>query len=111
MFCEFMPDSPDNAIQIINYANSIGTLGFDYGICAYRFQVVVRSESFEESDDVSYRLYTLFNSGITESERLISLTDMRKVIIRPLQRPFFLKRDEKERILYTFNMIVHTDGR
>ncbi|MCL2618270.1 MAG: minor capsid protein [Defluviitaleaceae bacterium] len=110
VFLDYMPEGQERAVQIIEYGAVPPSLPFDYGIWARRVQIVCKDTGARAAEDMAYALYEFLNSGLTEEERLIELSDGRKIIARPRELPFFMSR-EGHSSLYGFNLVVHTNRR
>lgn len=104
-FYDFMPDTPDNCIVFYEYA---GDPVLPYAEHVHRsVQVKVRGATSEEARSKATRLCSMFSSA-TESRR-IDFTDTLwgQAYIRQL--PFKLEQDERNRVIYCFNLGITTN--
>ena len=105
LFAERMPDAPDHAVSVTLYAGGTPEYIHNSPYVAYntpRLQVMVRgvgADSAYTLADAAYR--ALGNKDGYPSDW---------IIITPLSAPFLLTRDEKERVVYAFNIEALTRG-
>lgn len=97
-----LPDTPDTCAAVFEYPGreSVDTFGTDHAIRLPRFQVQVRAASYAAAQS----LIDLCHAALTFTNITISST--RYMRCKPLQDPFFLKRDGNERAVLVFNAEV-----
>jgi hypothetical protein len=104
IFRNYAPDQPDNIVVLNEYDSSPSSLR---GVAmAVRFvQVIVRNTSAATAKSKADALYHLFNDS---EENIINIVSGRPSIISPKQLPFKISTDEKQRVLWGFNLAITT---
>lgn len=95
-----MPDTPDDLICLFQYAGQ-NNITFDR-ITRPNLQIQIRSASYgfamEEAERIQNILWQI-GDEMNESEYSggVEINDMLYLVIEPVQSPFLLRKDEKER--------------
>ena len=103
IFQNNMPDVPDFAIALSEYAGLPQTLGLDIGVRSV--QVKVRAVSNEDARIAAWKMYNLFYNS---DDPIIAIKEDRFVVCRPRQTPYKLTVDSRNRPIWNFNMGVTT---
>lgn len=101
---DYRPDKPDSIIVLTEYAGPQPQLKID--VVSRRVQVLVRDKSFENCKSRAWKIFNLLSNPDDEGE--IFAPSGRWMIPHPLQTPYRLDIDEKNRAVYTFNLGVAT---
>ena len=103
VFRDYKPDTPDAIVVLQEYRGS----GSEWDAIGTRpIQVLVRHPSADTARDRANLIYRFF---FADKEELLEESEVRAwYIMSPINPPFLLERDEKERPMYVFNMIVTT---
>lgn len=103
VFRDTMPDGPDSAVAIYEYAG--GPITPQIASTVRSIQIVARANSATASKDRAYQFY---NSLLSE-DGIINLTATRWAVVTLRQVPFKIKIDSRNRIYYGFNVGITTD--
>lgn len=101
LFSERLPDMPTQAVAITTYSGRVGDRLMDNSQIAYEFprvQVAVRDATPQLAYNLAEQAYRLLG-GVANDGSVLS--------IEPQSMPFLLNRDEKERVVYAFNLEMH----
>ena len=104
-FRDFIPEGPDNIVILYEYA---GDPASPYTDVVHRsIQVLVRNKSATQSKVLAEKICDAFRLS-NESLR-IDFTPTRWGQVHIRQTPFKLKQDDKDRVLYVFNLGITTN--
>lgn len=101
LFYGQLPDSPDTALALIPYAGALGSLVGERGKpidALERVQVVSRAASYPVAQQQAQAAYNALFA------RLEAQGATTYLYLNALQPPFFLRRDERNRVLFAFNL-------
>lgn len=101
VFIGRMPDSPDDCIAVYEYTGQAPLFTHDDTaphIERPRFQIKVRNTSYATGRAAIESIYT----GLA-AIRNTTLTSAKYLWIMPLQQPFYLRRDDAERVEFAVN--------
>lgn len=105
VLCNDMPDSPDNCISVFQYGGDASDRGFGADTGALEnatLQVDVRNTNAETAEATCYDIYT----ALDEMAANVTIGDTTYTWFHPLQPPFLLERDERQRVTFVFNCEV-----
>ncbi|MCR4398935.1 MAG: minor capsid protein [Firmicutes bacterium] len=102
IFFGHLPDQPECAIALY----PTGGFSQDLNLDDVRLtaQVLVRGRSYQEAYEKVWRTFNLLDRP---ADRLI-VANGRKMVVKAMQPPFFMNRDEANRFLFAFNVMVDT---
>ena len=100
----YRPDDPDLILVLSEYDSS-GQFGV-YHANSRRVQFLLRNVSQTEAARKSWEI---FNSLFIDGQFIIHINEDRFIIPTPLQSPFHLEEDDKERSVYVFNASIATN--
>jgi len=104
IFRDYTPDEPDNII-ILNEYDSVPSFYRGVMMGIRYVQIVVRNTSATTAKTKADALYHLFNDS---EENILNITASRPAVITPKQMPFKITVDERQRVLYGFNLAIMT---
>jgi hypothetical protein len=103
LFCNDMPDHPDDCISVYQYGGSPSNRGHgpDTGSLEnFSLQVNVRSTNAETAESVCYAIYKALDILAAN----VIVNSVTYTWLRPLHPPFLLERDQSRRCIYVFNL-------
>ena len=107
LFTGIMPDAPDAAVALIEYGgvepmHALG--GGTAKIERPRLQVLARATTYSAARTKIEAAYKVLDALAGET-----LSGVRYLAVEALQSPFFLRRDENNRVELIFNVQVHKE--
>ena len=100
LFIGKLPDAPDSAAALMEYAGSFGQFSHDSAVAEFerpRFQINVRDAVYATGRATIESIY----KGVPASNIMLNGTQYLRIVA--LQPPFFLKRDENDRPIFICN--------
>ena len=103
IFRDFTPNEPDSLVTLHEYKGDVIS---QYSEVAHRsIQVIVRDRDADIARDKSVQIFKALRAG---EDCRVDFTQERWGQVYLRQTPFFLKRDENDRIYYAFNIGITT---
>lgn len=101
----FMPDSPDNVFAIFQYGGNESNrgMGADAGALEnFALQIDVRNTNPQTAESDCYDIYKAID-GLAGNATINSVM---YTWLHPMQPPFILERDSRQRVTFIFNLEV-----
>ena len=103
IFRDWMPDSPNNAIALMEYPGTSATVS---NADERNISVQVRNESYEKARKKIWAIYNLLYDPENDIRVIDAITATRWVIVNARQAPFSLPKTDDGRFIFIFNMGV-----
>jgi hypothetical protein len=103
VFCNYMPDSPDNCIAVYAYGGSKSDKGMGSDTQPLEnatLQVNVRNTNANTAEDTCVAIH----KSLDELGTNVTINSNVYTWLNPLQPPFLLERDSKPRTTFVFNL-------
>lgn len=104
IFTDWAPENPDELLVFYEYSGTPTALGMS-NFTNRSVQVVTRATTGARARELSWQIFKMFNDTET---RTIMLGD-RMTQMYPRQTPYRMRRDDKDRVYYVFNLGVSTN--
>lgn len=104
IFLGQLAHTPDDQVAVYEFEGAVPTFVHDAGVPISerpRIQAIARNESYSVGRTKIEAVYTALNKVANQA---LSATTYHRIF--PLQPPFFLKRDENDRVLFACNFQV-----
>lgn len=106
IFCDYLPEEPDNIIGLLEYRGSPDT-PFDKDLHHRSVQILTRNVDADTAKSLALRLHGILTSQSVDFEP-IEFTKNRWGLVYIRQTPFRLGTDKNDRALYCFNIGITT---
>lgn len=104
IFLDQLLDAPDNQIGIFSTPSRPQMLKIKE--LYYNFQIRIRNKSYESGYTKAIEIYNILDDGEIRSHHTVA---GRNIIIRALQPPYMMMRDDMQRVHFVFNIQVLTN--
>ena len=106
IFKDIMPDEPDNCLALIEY---LGNVAFINNTTNRSVQVRVRDIDYVNGKTKIVAIYDALYQPESEI-RIVDFTATRWGIVKARNYPYKLNNDERDRVIFVFNMGIVTIG-
>lgn len=103
LFINTMPDAPDAQVSVIEYGGSPSAMSMGGSVTVElpRVQISARNLDPSVAYEKAHDIYAALDGAMDKT-----LNGTLYFLLRALQPPFFLRRDERDRPVYGFNLEI-----